>query len=37
MNTKILKLLSDNARYTTHELSVMTGIDEEAVKVLFGV
>lgn len=32
MNTKILKLLSDNARYTFHELSVMTGIDEETVK-----
>ncbi len=32
MNVKLLKLLSKNARYTLHELSVMTGIDEETVK-----
>lgn len=32
MNEKILKLVSKNARYSTAELAVMTGIDEATVK-----
>ncbi len=32
MNIKLLKLLSKNARYTFHELSVMSGLSEEEVK-----
>ncbi|MBO5913367.1 MAG: Lrp/AsnC family transcriptional regulator [Clostridia bacterium] len=32
MNIKLLKLLSKNARYTLHELSVMTGLTEDDVK-----
>ncbi len=31
MNMKLLKLLSKNARYTIHDLSVMTGLDEAEV------
>lgn len=31
MNIKLLKLLSKNARYTVHELSVMSGISEDEV------
>ena len=31
MNIKLLKLLSKNARYTVHELSVMSGISEDDV------
>ena len=31
MNIKLLKLLSKNARYTVHELSVMRGISEDEV------
>ncbi len=31
MNIKLLKLLSKNARYTIHELSVMSGISEDDV------
>ena len=31
MNIKLLKLLSKNARYTVHELSVMCGISEDEV------
>jgi DNA-binding Lrp family transcriptional regulator len=31
MNMKLLKLLSKNARYTIHDLSVMTGLDETEV------
>ncbi len=31
MNIKLLKLLSKNARYTVHELSVMSGIPEDEV------
>ena len=32
MNIKLLKLLSKNARYTFHELSVMSGLSEDEVK-----
>ena len=32
MNIKLLKLLSKNARYTFHELSVMSGLSETEVK-----
>ncbi len=32
MNVKLLKLLSKNARYTLHELSVMSGLSEDEVK-----
>ena len=32
MNTKILNLLAQNARYTLHDLSVMSGIDEVEVE-----
>ncbi len=32
MNVKLLKLLSENARYTVNELSVMTGLTDEEVK-----
>ena len=32
MNLKILKLLSENAKYTEHDLSVMTGMSEDEVK-----
>ncbi len=32
MNVKLLKLLCKNARYTLHELSVMTGLTEDNVK-----
>lgn len=32
MNVKLLKLLCKNARYTVHELSVMTGLSENDVK-----
>ncbi len=32
MNIKLLKLLSKNARYTLHELSVMSGLSEDEVK-----
>ena len=32
MNVKLLKLLCKNARYTLHELSVMTGLNEDNVK-----
>ena len=32
MNVKLLKLLCKNARYTLHELSVMTGLTEDDVK-----
>ncbi len=32
MNIKLLKLLSDNARYSIHDLSVMTGTSEEEVR-----
>lgn len=32
MNLKLLKLLSKNARYTIHDLSVMTGLDDDAVR-----
>lgn len=32
MNVKLLKLLSENARYTVNELSVMTGLADEEVK-----
>ncbi len=32
MNVKLLKLLCKNARYTVHELSVMTGLSEDDVK-----
>ncbi len=32
MNIKLLKLLSKNARYSTHELATMLGIDEDTVK-----
>ncbi len=32
MNIKLLKLLSKNARYTLHELSVMSGLPENEVK-----
>lgn len=31
MNTKILKLLNKNARYSLEELAVMTGLDVDAV------
>lgn len=31
MNIKLLKLLSKNARYTVHELSIMSGISEDDV------
>lgn len=32
MNVKLLKLLSENARYTVNELSIMTGLTDEEVK-----
>ena len=32
MNVKLLKLLSENARYSASELAVMLGIDEQTVK-----
>ena len=32
MNVKLLKMLSNNARYSVQELSVMTGISEDEVK-----
>ena len=32
MNIKLLKMLSNNARYSVQELSVMTGLSEEQVK-----
>ena len=32
MNEKILKLLCKNARYSTKDLAVMTGLSEDAVK-----
>ncbi len=32
MNVKLLKLLCKNARYTVHELSVMTGLSEDDVR-----
>lgn len=32
MNLKILKLLSENAKYNEHDLSVMTGLPEAEVK-----
>lgn len=32
MNIKLLKMLSNNARYSAQELSVMTGLTEEQVK-----
>ena len=32
MNIKLLKLLCKNARYTVHELSVMTGLSDDEVK-----
>ena len=32
MNVKLLKLLCKNARYTVHELSVMTGLSEDDIK-----
>lgn len=32
MNVKILKLLSENAKYTEHELAVMTGLTDEEVR-----
>ncbi len=32
MNVKLLKLLSKNARYSTSELAVMLGMDEQTVK-----
>ena len=32
MNTKILNLLSRNARYTEEELAVMTGLSKEEVE-----
>lgn len=33
MNIKILKLLAKNAKYTDHDLAVMTGLTDEEVKV----
>lgn len=32
MNLKLLKLLCKNARYTLHDLSVMTGLSDDEVK-----
>ncbi len=32
MNLKLLKLLCKNARYTVHDLSVMTGLSDDEVK-----
>ena len=32
MNVKLLKLLSENARYSASELAVMLGMDEQTVK-----
>ena len=32
MNIKLLKLLSNNARYSTSELAVMLGTDEQTIK-----
>ena len=32
MNTKLLKLLSANARYTIADLSIMSGLAEDAVR-----
>ena len=32
MNTKLLKLLSANARYTVADLSIMSGLTEDAVR-----
>ncbi len=32
MDVKLLKLLSSNARYTTHELAVMSGLSEDEVE-----
>ena len=32
MNIKLLKILSENARYSASELAVMLGIDEQTVK-----